>query len=89
MKLTQTVKVKNSLGLHIRPATAIVKLLQNTSSKVFFSFKDMTVNAKSIMSLLILSAQKNATIEITIEGKDASLVMEQLSEGFETKFGER
>lgn len=49
----------------------------------------MTVNAKSIMSLLILSAQKNATIEITIEGKDASLVMEQLSEGFETKFGER
>lgn len=75
--------------MHIRPATAIVRLLQNTKSKVFFSFKDMTVNAKSIMSLLILSAQKNATIEINVEGQDAQAVMQNLVHGFETKFGEK
>ena len=49
----------------------------------------MTVNAKSIMSLLILSAQKNASIEITVEGSDSKLVMDQLVQGFESKFGEK
>lgn len=88
MKLTAEVKVKNRLGLHIRPATAIVKMLQGTRSSVFFSFKGQMVNAKSIMSLLVLSAQKNAKISILVEGEDAEKVMDKLIQGFDTLFGE-
>lgn len=88
MKLTATVKVKNRLGLHIRPATAIVKLLQSSRSSVFFTCKGQTVNAKSIMSLLVLSAQKNTKINILVEGEDAQGVLEKLIHGFDSLFGE-
>ncbi len=88
MKYTAEVKVRNRLGLHIRPATMIVKLLQGCRSNVFFSFKGMTANAKSIMSLLVLSAQKNAKISILVEGDDAKEVLQKLIAGFESKFGE-
>jgi phosphocarrier protein HPr len=88
LKYTAEVKVRNRLGLHIRPATMIVKLLQGCRSNVFFSFKGMTANAKSIMSLLVLSAQKNAKISILVEGDDAKEVLQKLIAGFESKFGE-
>jgi phosphotransferase system HPr (HPr) family protein len=48
----------------------------------------MTANAKSIMSLLVLSAQKNAKISILVEGEDAELVLQKLIDGFENMFGE-
>lgn len=40
------------------------------------------------MSLLVLSAQKNAKISIVVEGEDAEVVMEKLLQGFESEFGE-
>lgn len=64
-------------------------MLQSHNCKVFFALRDLTVNAKSIMSLLVLSAQKNATITITVEGLDADKVMEMLVLAFENKFGEK
>ena len=88
MKLTAVVKVKNRLGLHIRPATVIVKMLQGCRSSVFFSLRDQTINAKSIMSLLVLAAQKNAKVTIVVEGEDAESVLEKLLVGFEEQFGE-
>ncbi|NGX63940.1 MAG: Phosphocarrier protein HPr [Candidatus Anoxychlamydiales bacterium] len=89
MKLIKKIKVNNPLGLHIRPAATIVKLLQNTKSKVFFTYKKQTINAKSIMSILILAAKKNAKITITIEGSDANAVMTTLTNNFENGFGEK
>lgn len=88
MKLVQTVKVKNDLGLHIRPAATIVKLLQATKCKVSFTYKKETINAKSIMSILMLAAKKNSIITITVEGQDAKKLLEKLIEYFENSFGE-
>lgn len=88
MKLLRKVKVKNRLGLHTRPATAIVKLLQNCKSDVCFTHKREKVNAKSILSLLMLAARKNSSITIEVQGADADLTMEKLVEAFENQFGE-
>lgn len=76
------------MGLHTRPATAIVKLLQNTSSEVHFSLGQETINAKSILGILMLAAKKNAILQVTVEGEDAELTMTRLKEAFENKFGE-
>lgn len=76
------------MGLHIRPATMIVKMLQGCKSQVSFTLKNQNANAKSIMSLLVLSAQKNAKITVEVEGEDAEAVMEKLVQGFESSFGE-
>lgn len=88
MKLKRKVQVKNSLGLHTRPATLIVKLLQNSNSDVHFTHKKQTINAKSILSILTLAAAKKSSITITIEGEDAEKTMEDLVQAFESQFGE-
>lgn len=88
MILKQKVQVKNRLGLHTRPATFIVKLLQRCQSRVEFTCRKETVNAKSILSLLMLAAQRNSRIMITVDGEDAEHIMHQLVSAFESKFGE-
>lgn len=89
MKIVRKVKVKNPLGLHTRPAAAIVKLLQPRKSSVFFTYKDETINARSIMSILMLAARKNSQIVVTVEGEDAESTMQHIEKAFEEEFGER
>ena len=88
MKFTRKVRVKNALGLHARPATVIAKLLQRTSSSVSFTYRKETVNAKSIMSLLMLAATKNSIITVVVDGEDAGEMIEKIVEAFENEFGE-
>lgn len=87
-KVVAEVKVKNRLGIHTRPATAIVKLLHRVKSNVSFTYKKDTINAKSILSILMLALHQNAKVVVTIEGDDAQEVMDKLLMGFETCFGE-
>ena len=93
MKLTRKVIVKNSLGIHTRPATTIVKLLQNCRCDISFTHRRETVNAKSILSILMLAAKKNSHITITCTPREGHLddaveTMEKLLAAFESKFGE-
>ena len=87
-KIIRKVQVKNAMGLHTRPATTIVKLLQNCPCDVTFTHRKDTVNAKSILSLLMLAATKNSKITIAVEGEEADLTMNKLVEAFENHFGE-
>ena len=88
MKIVQKVKIRNKMGLHTRPATVIVKILQNCKSLVHFTYRNETVNAKSILSILMLAAKKNSSITITCDGIDAESTMESLTSAFENQFGE-
>ncbi len=76
------------MGLHTRPATTIVKLLQGCKSQVNFTYRGETINAKSILSILMLAAPKNSKITITVEGADAANTLEKLVKAFENEFGE-
>jgi phosphocarrier protein len=87
-KVVKKVRVKNDLGIHTRPATYIVKLLQGSKSNVQFTHRRETVNAKSILSILMLAVHKNAAITITVDGEDADETMDKLINAFEQKFGE-
>jgi len=89
VKLVNKLKVKNALGLHTRPAASIVKLLQLRKSSVQFTYKDETINARSIMSILMLAARRNALITVTVEGEDAEVTMAQLERAFDEEFGEK
>jgi len=88
VEITRKVKVKNAMGLHARPATAIVKMLQASYSSVLFTYRKDTVNARSIMSILMLAAKKNSNITITVNGKDSAHTMDLLVQAFENRFGE-
>ncbi len=88
MKVSCKVKIKNALGLHARPATMIAKILQGSRATVTFTYRKETINARSIMSILMLAVSRNAQILITVEGDDAETVMSNLVDVFESQFGE-
>ena len=87
-KIESVAKVQNKLGLHVRPAATIAKLLQKRKAKVTLTYKGETVNARSIMSIMILAAPKNAKLKIEVEGIDAKETLDDLMQAFESKFGE-
>ncbi|KPK33266.1 MAG: phosphocarrier protein HPr [Chlamydiae bacterium SM23_39] len=80
MKIVKKVKVKNKFGLHIRPAAAIAKILQSKKSSVFFTYKNDTVNARSVMGILSLVIKKNSIISVSVEGVDAEITMKEVTE---------
>lgn len=87
-KISKFIKVNNSLGLHTRPATAIVRILQQRKSSVSFTYNGEMVNARSILSILMLAAERDAQILVSVEGADAIETMDELERGFATCFGE-
>lgn len=88
MKLKKQLKVMNPMGLHTRPATEIVKLLQKFRSQVTIKFKQDIVNARSILGILMLAAHQNARVEVVVDGEDAEETMCKLEEAFAKNFGE-
>lgn len=88
MKLLRKVRVKNPLGLHARPAMVIVKLLQGSCCSVSFTYRKETINARSIMSILMLAATKNSWITVAVEGEDAKEIMQKIVDAFDGHFGE-
>lgn len=87
-KVVHKLKVKNPLGLHARPAAMIAKLLQGSKSQVTISYRHETVNARSIMSILMLAIKKNSLVTLTVEGDDAPETLDKLITAFDNQFGE-
>ncbi len=87
-KVARKIRITNALGIHTRPATTIVKFLQDYQCDVFFTYNKEKVDAKSVLNLIMLAAGKNAQITITCEGEDAEEAMVGLVTIFQNRFGE-
>ena len=83
MKLVQKILVHMPLGLHARPASTLVRLIRDCKSKVTIAHNGRHANGKSIVELLMLAAKKGATLEVTVEGGDASDVMDIVTTAFD------
>lgn len=88
-QIVKKIRVKNELGLHTRPATMIVKILQECKSSVTFTYKKESVDARSILSILMLAVQKNGILTVNIEGDDAEETLKRLEAAFDSHFGEK
>jgi phosphocarrier protein HPr len=86
--LTQNVEITNKLGLHARASARLTQLAAQFSSEVFLSRNGRRVNAKSIMGVMMLAANKGSTVSVEIDGKDESEAMKALIQLIEDKFGE-
>jgi len=82
------IKVINPLGLHARPAAKIVECAGRFSSDIWLQYNDKEIDAKSIMSVLMLAAPVDAELGLRIEGSDESLARDALERLFATGFGE-
>lgn len=85
---TRRLRVQNPHGLHARPAATIARLVRTTNSSVTFTYKRNTVDAQSILGLLMLAAPQNSWITVSADGPDANDALGKLEEAFRQKFGE-
>lgn len=80
--------ISNTLGLHARPASLIVKVASQFQCEISLEKDGESVNGKSIMGLLMLSAGHGSAIKITAVGHDGADALKALLELFENKFHE-
>ena len=75
----RSVQIVNAAGLHARPAAQLVKLASRFACEVEVAKDGLLVNAKSIMGVLMLAAEKGSHIHIRCEGDDADRALEALA----------
>ena len=88
-EITVEVVVKNSLGVHTRPAAQLAQEAMKFASDVYFIMDHMEVNAKSVLDILTLGAAHGKKIIIKAVGEDAQEAVDTLKHLFEEGFGEK
>ena len=86
--LSKSITVENRLGLHARAAAKLVRLTTTFNCSVTLVYGDKSVNAKSILGLLMLAAPMGSQVEIQVEGPDAEEALEKVEALFHNRFEE-
>ena len=80
--------VINKLGLHARAAAKVVSVASRYDSRILVLHKGQTIDAKSIMGLLMLGAAKGSSVTFQVEGEDEQHAMDELEDLFARCFDE-
>ena len=88
VSLESRITVVNSLGLHARPAAELVRSAESFKCDIWLEKDGLQVNAKSIMGVLMLAAEKGSQIVIRTKGEDAEQALEILTDFISGGFGE-
>ena len=84
----RTVEIVNKRGLHARASAKFVKLAATFEAEVRVSKDGQTVDARSIMGLMMLAAAPGCEIEIEAEGEQAAEAVDALADLVAGKFEE-
>jgi phosphocarrier protein len=88
MTNTTTLNICNARGLHARASAKFVKLATSFESEIMVTRDGVTVDARSIMGLLMLGAGIGCDIQVSAEGPDAEEAIEALTDLVARKFDE-
>ncbi|PZT96915.1 MAG: HPr family phosphocarrier protein [Brevundimonas sp.] len=88
MSVDATLNICNARGLHARASAKFVKLASSFESEIHVTRDGVTVDARSIMGLLMLGAGIGCSIDVSAEGPDAEDAMEALKDLVARKFDE-
>jgi phosphocarrier protein HPr len=86
--LRAIVRVANKKGLHARASAKVVEAAARFQSQIRISKDGQTVDARSIMGLMMLAASEGTDIAIEAEGPDAEAALAAIVALAEAKFGE-
>jgi phosphocarrier protein len=70
-KATGSFVIVNEKGLHTRPSTELVRCAASFQSQLVLHYQNSAVNAKSLLGILTLAAERGARIEVEAVGEDA------------------
>tara|TARA_B100001540_G_scaffold313972_1_gene337927 strand:- start:2780 stop:3049 length:270 start_codon:yes stop_codon:yes gene_type:complete len=78
----------NKLGLHARAAAKFVACTSAFSSSIQAGVDGQLVDAKSIMSVMMLAAGKGTVLDVQIDGSDEEAALAALRALIENRFEE-
>lgn len=86
--VSQKVILKNTTGLHLRPAGILCKEAMKFQSKITFQFKNSTANAKSVLSVLGACVKSGDEVEFFCDGPDENEALKAIINAVESGLGE-
>jgi phosphocarrier protein len=88
MEARAVVRIANKKGLHARASAKIVEAAARFRSQINVSKDGQTVDARSIMGLMMLAASEGSEIAIEAQGPDAEPALAAIVALANAKFGE-
>ena len=82
----RTLIVVNDQGLHFRPCQLIDVAAQQHPGSVILSRGSLRADAKSLLELLTLVAEKESVLELEVTGDDGDELAARISELFSSGF---
>jgi phosphocarrier protein len=87
--ISRGITIRNSVGLHARPATFFVQKANSFKSSIWVEKEDCRVNAKSLLGVLSLGISKGTAITLIADGVDEADAVEGLAELVDSEFGDK
>lgn len=85
-KFVDSFTVINDKGLHTRPSTELVKCATAFKARVTLQYGGVSVNAKSLLGILMLAAARGAKVVVEAIGDDAEEAVRSILELAGNKF---
>ncbi len=86
--ISRSVTIKNSVGLHARPATFFIQKANSFKSSIWVEKEDCRVNAKSLLGVLSLGIAEGTTINLIADGSDEASAIDGLVALIDSGFSE-
>lgn len=86
--LNETITIINKLGLHARAAALFANTAGRYSSQIKVGLSGKMVDAKSVMSLMLLAANQGTEITLEAEGRDQQEAMDAITSLINNRFNE-
>ena len=86
--LQQGIEIINKLGLHARASARLTQTAGQFQSEIWIARNERRVNAKSIMGVMMLAANKGSMVSLEIDGPDENEAMQALTALIADRFGE-
>ncbi|MFA5524287.1 MAG: HPr family phosphocarrier protein [Tissierellales bacterium] len=83
--IIRTAIIKNSVGLHARPAALFVRTCSKYRSDIFIEKGGQEVNAKSIMGIMALGVYPGEEVKITVNGIDEEAAINDIIDLIENR----
>ena len=82
------VEIVNKLGLHARASAKLTQLAARFPCEVMMTRNGRKVNAKSIMGVMMLAANKGSKVILETDGAEESAAIDALAALIADRFGE-
>lgn len=78
--ISREVTIKNSVGLHARPATFFIQKANSYASSIWIQKDDRRISAKSLLGVLSMGIVSGTTITLIADGPDEADALNGLEE---------